>query len=176
MTALIVFVLLTAVVLFVLGCMDQRTLYWKNRAWQYRNPEAVEPSGAAFAAARAGSFAGAVALLITAGVLYGADNARTYSTAQVDSVASAAASRLDEGPSSGLGSSVGTTSDVYDAVNDAGHGNVHIRSAGGDKYELTNRKGKNPVCLTVTVDNALDLGGGEPWSHSVSTSVHDGPC
>ncbi|MGW2309194.1 hypothetical protein [Actinomadura luteofluorescens] len=176
MTGLIVFVLLVAVAMFVLGCMDQRTVYWKTRAWQYRNPEANEPSDAALATGRAGAFAGAVALLVTAGVLLGVENARTYSTAQVSSVAHAAASRLDEGPSSGIGSSFGTMSDIYDAVNDEGGGNVHIRSAGGDKYELTNRKGKNPVCLTVTVDYELDLGGGEPWSHSVTTSVDDGPC
>ncbi|MGH3241060.1 MAG: hypothetical protein ACRDNL_11825 [Spirillospora sp.] len=176
MTALIVFTLLVAAVMFVLGCMDQRKLYWKGSAWQYRNPEANEPSDAALSLRRASFFIGAVMLLVLAGILKAADNSTVYSTSQVHSVASRAASELDKGSTSGIGSSFSASSDVYDAVHEEGNGNVKIRSAGNEKYELTNRKGKNPVCLTVSVENDLNIGGGEPWSHSITTSVDDGPC
>lgn len=178
MAALIVMCFVLAAVFFVLGCMDQRKLYWKLTAWQYRRPEANEPSDAAHALNRFGLFCGAVMMLVLAAILNAADTTRTYSTAQVRSVASAAASELDRGTQSGIGSSIDTSSDVHDAVNEHGGGNVEIRSAGGGEYELTNRDGENPVCLTVTVDNDLNIGGriGEPWSHSVSTSVTEGSC
>ncbi|TMQ94735.1 hypothetical protein ETD83_23550 [Actinomadura soli] len=176
MTALIVFMLVMAAVMFVFGCVDQRRLYWKADAWQYRNPGANEPSDAALGVRRASFFIGAVVLLAGAGILKAADASAVYSTADVHSVAQAAASKLDRDSTSGIGSSFSATSGIYDAVNEEGNGNVEIRSAGGDKYELTNRKGRNPVCLTVSVENDLDLGGDEPWSHSVTTSVDDGRC
>ncbi|TDC60809.1 hypothetical protein E1200_29835 [Actinomadura sp. GC306] len=178
MTALIVMCFLLAAVFFALGCMDQRKLYWKLTSWQYRRPEANEPSDAAYALNRFGMFLGAVMMLVLAAVVNAADASSTYSTAQVRSVASSAASELDQGTQSGIGSSYRASSDVYDAVNEHGGGNVKIRSVGGGEYELTNRDGENPVCLTVTVDNDLNIGGGigEPWSHSVSTSVNVGSC
>ncbi|MEU5990531.1 hypothetical protein ABZ806_16305 [Spirillospora sp. NPDC047418] len=175
MTALIVLMFVLAGVCLLLACMDQRKLYWKTGAWQYRNPEAHEPSDSAFAVQRGSMVVGAVALVIMGFVLKSADGSRDYSTAQVRSVASAAASELDQaGP--GLGSSHRAASALYKAVDEEGNGNVEIQSAGGGKYELTNRKGQNPVCLTITVDNKLTLGGSDPWNHSVSTSVNEGSC
>ncbi|MGP4026495.1 hypothetical protein [Actinomadura sp. 3N407] len=177
MTALIVLFIAFGALLLVLGCMNQRTLYWKLTAWQYRNPEANEPSDAALALNRFGLIVSAVMMFAGAGIVNGAaGNPSGYSTSQVRSVASAAASKVESGTDSGIGSSVRASSDVYDTVNEEGDGNVKIRSAGGGEYELTNREGENPVCLTVTVDNRLSLSGGEPWSHSISTSVNEGPC
>lgn len=178
MTGLIVLFVGIAIVLFVLGCMDQRKLYWKASAWQYRNPEANEPSDAALGLNRVGLFAGAVAMLVCAGIVHSADAASTYSTAEVSSVAHSVASELNRGGQPGLASPYGTSSEVYEAVNEKGNGNVEVRSAGGDRYELTNGDGENPVCLTVKVDHDLNLGrtGGRPWSHSISTSVDEGPC
>lgn len=177
MTALIVLFIAFGALLLVLGCMNQRTLYWKLTAWQYRNPEANEPSDAALALNRFGLIVSAVLMFAGAGIVNaGAGTPSGYSTSQVRSVASAAASKVESGTDSGIGSSVGTSSDIYDAVKEEGDGNVEIRSAGSGEYELTNSDGENPVCLTVTVDNELNLGGDEPWSHSISTSVNDGPC
>ncbi|MEU8803374.1 hypothetical protein [Spirillospora sp. NPDC048819] len=181
MTALIVLLLALGAVMFVLGCLNQRKLYWKLAAWQYRNPEANEPSDAALGLNRFGLITSGVLLLAGAGMVNAADNQpQGYSTSQVRAVASAAASKVDSGSGSGIGSSSGASSDVYEAVNDEGDGNVEIRSAGGGTYELTNRYGKNPVCLTVTVENDLNIGGNSdgdsPWSHSISTSVNEGPC
>lgn len=175
MTALIALVFVLAAACLIFACVDQRKLYWKTGAWQYRNPEAHEPSDSAFAVQRGLLVVGAVALVILGFVLKAADTSREYSTAQVRSVASAAAMELDKaGP--GLGSSSGAASDLYKVVNEEGNGNVQIQSAGSGKYELTNRKGENPVCLTITVDNKLKLGGSDPWSHSISTSVDEGSC
>ena len=177
MTALIILFFVLAAAMFVLGCMDQRTLYWKISAWQYKNPEANEPSDAAFGLNRFGLFAGAATMVVMSVILMGVDNSNTYSTSQVMAVAQTAASELDQGGKSGIGSSFGTSSKVYDAVNEEGDGNVEIRSAGGSRYELTNRDGENPVCLTVEVENDLNLGGDDgPWNHSVTTSVDEGPC
>ena len=176
MTALIVLMFVLAGGCLLLACMDQRKLYWKTGAWQYRNPEAHEPSDTAFALNRGALVVGAVVLVVMGFVFRTADSSRDYSTAQVRSVASAAASERDQGTGPGLGSSYRTGSDLYKAVDEEGNGNVEIRSAGGGKYELTNRKGKNPVCLTITVDNKLTLGGSDPWHHSVSTSVDEGSC
>ncbi|MFS2294144.1 MAG: hypothetical protein FWJ90_15870 [Actinomadura sp.] len=178
MTGLIVVFVGIAIVLFLLGCMDQRKLYWKTAAWQYRNPEANEPSDAALGLNRVGLFAAAVGMLVCAGIVHSADAASTYSTSEVSSVAYSVASELNRGDQSGLASSYSTSSEVYEAVNEKGNGNVEIRSVGGDRYELTNRDGENPVCLTVKVDHDLNLGStaGGPWSHSISTSVDEGPC
>ncbi len=175
MTALIALMFALAAGCLILACMDQRKLYWKTGAWQYRNPGANEPSDTAFALRRASLVIGAVALAIMGFVLKAADGSRDYSTAQVRSVASAAAMELDQA-GSGLGSSYRTSSKLYKVLNEVGNGNVEIQSAGSGKYELTNRKGENPVCLTITVDNKLKLGGSDPWSHSISTSVDEGPC
>jgi hypothetical protein len=174
MTAVFVFALVMALVFFVLGCMGQRKLFWNTQAWRYRNPEAHEPSDAALGSSRAWRFVGAAVMLAAAGLVKTADNARTYSTEQVRSVAEAAASRLEEPSTPGLSSSFDPT--VYDIVNDEGDGNVKVRSAGTDKYELTNRKGKHPVCLTAKTEDHLDLGSDAPWSHSTSTSVEAGRC
>jgi hypothetical protein len=174
MTALFICSLIVAAFLFVLGCMDQRKLYWKTSAWKYRDPEANEPSDSALAMNRFGLFAVAVAFLVIAGIVHAADEARDYSTARVKAVAYAVASRLDEGPRAGLGSSLDTRSDVFDAVRDEGDGNVRIRSTNGG-FELTNREGRNPVCLTVAVDTSPGPIGG-PRSHSVSTTVDEGRC
>ena len=176
MTALIVLFLVLAAICFVLGCVNQRKLYWSLAAWQYRSPEAHEPSDAALAVSRLSLFTSAVVLLVFAGIVHDVYRASVYSTAEVRSVAYSAAAELNKGTESGIGSSYSTTSDVYDAVNEHGNGNVKIRSAGAEKYELTNREGKNPVCLTVAVDNQLNLGSSQPWRHSVRTSVTDGPC
>ncbi|TDC78549.1 hypothetical protein [Actinomadura sp. 7K507] len=177
MTAAIVLCFVLAAGMAIVGCLDQRKLYWKTASWQYRNPEANEPSDAALAMNRIGMFVGATLMIIIAGILMSVDGASTYSTAQVKAVAYAAESKVGQGSESGIGSSYRASSGVYDAVNEEGGGNVEIRSAGGGKYELTNSDGENPVCLTVEVDNQLSLSGdGEPWSHSVSTSVTEGPC
>jgi hypothetical protein len=47
------------VVMLVLAAVDQRALWRATAAWQYRNPEANEPSGARLAIGR-------VALVVTA--------------------------------------------------------------------------------------------------------------
>ncbi|WP_301174740.1 hypothetical protein [Actinomadura geliboluensis] len=176
MTALIALMFVLAACCLLLACVDQRKLYWKTGAWQYRNPEANEPSESAFAMRRASLVIGAVVFVVMGFVFKAADSSLDYSTAQVRSVAYAAASELDRGSGTGLGSSYRAGSDVFDAVQEEGNGNVRVRRAGSGKYELTNRKGKNPVCLTVTVDNKLRLGGSDPWSHSISTSVDEGTC
>ncbi|WP_019629307.1 hypothetical protein [Actinomadura atramentaria] len=177
MVALIVLVVGLSVLCFVLGFMDQRKIYWKTAAWQYRNPEANEPSDTALGLSRVGYFVSGAILLVLAITMTGYEGSRDYSASKVSMVAHSAALRLgQDATSSGLGSSYGATSRVYRVVTEEGDGNVKVRPMGLSKYELTNRSGKNPVCLTVEVDDKLSLTDDEPWSHSVSTSVDEGPC
>ncbi|GAA0901846.1 DUF6199 family natural product biosynthesis protein [Pseudonocardia zijingensis] len=54
MSGAAVFVLIMGVVMLLLAVVDQRALWRATAAWQYRNPEANEPSDAALALSRVG--------------------------------------------------------------------------------------------------------------------------
>lgn len=176
MIALFVIALLVAAAFFGLAFMDQRKLYWKTRAWQYRNPEAMEPSDAALGLNRAALFVIAVLFLVIAGIFRAADTADDYSTGEVKIVADALADRMDRGSAADFRASFGSIADVREAVRAESDGKVKVRSAGGEEYELTNRRSENPVCLTVTLDAHPTLTGTEPWLNSITTEVDPGPC
>ncbi|MDA3629942.1 hypothetical protein OU415_31245 [Saccharopolyspora sp. WRP15-2] len=57
---------LLAVLMFVLGCVDQHALWRFLDSWRYSDPDANEPSGAAFVVQRLGFFVAA------GGFVYGA--------------------------------------------------------------------------------------------------------
>ncbi|OLT11428.1 hypothetical protein BJF79_24170 [Actinomadura sp. CNU-125] len=161
--------------------MDQRTVYWKFAAWRYRNPEANEPSDTALAMNRFAMFFIAAVFAVIGGMVIASDGTRTYgsSAAEVRAVADAAAESLRRDATPGLGPTL-TESAVIDAVAAEGDGEVRVENVpgDGDRYELTNGAGENPVCLTVEVDEELDVADTdrEPWSHTISASVTDGPC
>lgn len=179
MQAASVVCLVMAAVFFALGCMNQRKAYWFFAAWKYRKPEANEPSGAALGVNRIAFFVGSGALLVVAAVFNGIDDANAaYSTAEVRSVAESAKSELDQGSEIEIDVSFLPTYDLYEAVKTHGGTDVVLRSVGEGKYELTNRLGENPVCLTVEVDDEPSPGGpGERRrTRSKITSIDDGPC
>ena len=175
MTFLIVFMLMAAAIFGGLGFMDQRALYQRTVAWQYRNPEAHEPSDAALAVGRVALFLGAGVLVVMAIVVGSVRAEATYDQSEVRSVADSAAVDLQSG-SAGRRSPMSVQSDVYAAVREAGGDRVKIESSGLHSYEITNADGDHPVCLTVTTESDLALGSDQPWSTTVETTVSDGPC
>jgi hypothetical protein len=62
MTSFIVVAFVLAGVMLVMACADQRRVWWRTQARQYRNPEDHEPTDAAFTYGR-------VVLLISAVVM-----------------------------------------------------------------------------------------------------------
>ncbi|MFG2087459.1 MULTISPECIES: hypothetical protein [unclassified Spirillospora] len=156
--------------------MDQQKVWWKTTAWRYRNPEANEPSDTALGMQRVAFFVIAIMFLGIAGIVKAADNANDYSTARVRVVAQTLETRLDQGTIADLRSSFGSTSDLNEVVQAEGDGKVKIRAVGDDQYELTNRKGENPVCLTLTFDNQPHHRGDQPFNNPIITSLNDGPC
>ena len=175
MTFLIVFMLAMAAIFVVLGFMDQRAIHRKTVAWQYRNPEAHEPSDATLAVGRVSLFLGAGVLVVMAIMVNSARAEATYGRSEVRSVASAAAAELQSGPAE-RGSPISARPDVYAAVREAGGERVKIESSGPDSYEITNADGDHPVCLTVTTESELNFGSDEPWRRTVEATVSDGPC
>lgn len=172
---LIGFFLVLAAIFVVLGFMDPRKVHRKVVAWQYRNPEAVEPSDAALVVGRVSYFIGAGILVVMAITLGSVLDETVYDRSEVRSVATAAAAELRSGPAEGR-SPVSVRSDVFAAVREAGGDRVMIESSGPARYEITNAEGDHPVCLTVTTDSDLGLGSDEPWSTTVEASVSDGRC
>jgi hypothetical protein len=170
---LIGFFLVLAAIFVVLGFLDPRAVHRKVAAWQYRNPEAPEPSDGALVVGRVSYFLGAGILVVMAIALGPVLGETAYDRSEVKSVASAAAAELRSG-SAEHGSPV--RSDVYAAVRDAGGDGVQIESSGFDSYEIANADGDHPVCLTVTTESDSDLGSDEPWTATVEATVRDGPC
>lgn len=162
--------------LLILGFVNPRRMWWRTAAWQYRNPQANEPSEQSYQAARVTYFVFAVLLALTGFVFIGIGSDLKYDQAEVRSVVDEAASELSSTEPEGLGL---YSYDVEAALAEAGDANrIQVKSAGDDRYEVTNEDGRYPVCLTVRTDSDLDLGDddGDPWERSVSTSVDDGPC
>jgi hypothetical protein len=172
---LIGFFLVLAAIFLVLGLMDPRTVHRKVVAWQYRDPEANEPSDAALVVGRVSYFLGAGVLVVMAMALGSVLAENTYDRSEVMSVASAAAAKLRSGPAERR-TPVSVRSDVLAAVGEAGGDRIKIESSGPDTYEITNTDGDHPVCLRVTTESDLDLGWAEPWSPTVEATVSDGRC
>lgn len=91
MTALIVFFFILAVVMVVLGCLDQRMLWWKMAAWRYRNPHAQEPSDGMLSFSRVSYFFGAAILVVFGIIMAGSDTGGTWDQGRVRSSVESAA-------------------------------------------------------------------------------------
>lgn len=200
MTGWAVLLFVLAGVFFLLGLIDQRKLWWKTTAWQYRDPVANEPSDSALGLGRLSLFAVAVFSVIAAVLVLDAqrsvdeqetrrpttpsipsifsstptpdpDKAETYSRSEVREEAEAVAHLLVGEYPFNVGAIITTQSD----------GNLHHERQKGkeDKdgweyteYELTNRKGDHPVCLRVR-----QPGPGHAGSSKVdSAKVRNGRC
>ncbi|GAA2088437.1 hypothetical protein [Actinomadura alba] len=203
MTGWVVLLFILAGVFILLGLVDQRKFWWMTTAWQYRNPEANEPSDSSLALGRFSMFAMAVMSIIaavlvmdaqrsmdeqknrrpTTGVSFpsflsttptpDADKAKTYSRSEVRKKAEAVAAKL-------VGELVFNVRPIITTESDD---NLrHKERKGKDKYtkdgweyteyELTNRKGKYPVCLTVREPGPLHDG---RWRID-SAKVRNGRC
>jgi hypothetical protein len=189
MTGYEVMCFIAAGVFTLLAFVPQRWLWWKTIAWQYRNPRANEPSDTSLAI-------GAFGMLFMAALCFGLGwtlhsaaqdereqakasykksprptrppdpaKARIYSPSEVREKAQAVANEARDENEVDLGAIIVEVSD----------GNLQSKIKGDrmtgvteTDYELTNRKGEHPVCLTVTTGLVNRL---------VSTAtVRDGRC
>ncbi|MCI2418801.1 hypothetical protein MOQ72_15270 [Saccharopolyspora sp. K220] len=94
--AFAVLALLAALVLVVLGFQDQRKLWWRFQAMWYANPEANEPSDAAFAVQRVVWFIGAAGLAFGGFQLYSTADDLSLSGGEIKEAAEEVASRLPD--------------------------------------------------------------------------------
>ncbi|MEU2430516.1 hypothetical protein ABZ611_13590 [Streptomyces sp. NPDC007861] len=147
---IITFFVLTAFFV-VLGCVDQRRLYWRFTAWRYRNPEANEPSDAAYNRGRILAFVIAGAMLFSAcGAMNFADDS-SWSSGELGDVVEAAAESIE----AETHSTSGGASTVEEALRDAAEGEgpyykLHVETAGSDRYLVSTDTGEYPFCLSMT--------------------------
>ncbi|MFF4534459.1 hypothetical protein ACFY1P_34965, partial [Streptomyces sp. NPDC001407] len=85
-----------AAVLFLIGCANPRAVYWGSRAWQYRNPEANEPSAAAYVVQRVGAFVSAAVLCGMGFVLMHWEDQSTYDAGDVKSAVDDVVAQLNQ--------------------------------------------------------------------------------
>ncbi|MEO3826855.1 hypothetical protein [Actinomadura sp. B10D3] len=184
--------------LLVLALASRRSVWHGTHGWMYRNPEANEPSDAAFGFMR-GLYLLLAFLVAMAGVWMmsidddkpdpvdrerelsqlstrfapptpspGPDKARTYSRSEIRAVAMQVKTTIEQQ----RGSPFVIGPDVIRMVHGASQGNVRInrlrtKEPGTDKFELTNIKKKNPVCLIAK--------SGASW-YFEEASVRNGRC
>ena len=169
-----------AMVLVVLTVVDPRKLWYSTSAWQFKNPEANEPSEASFALGRVVSGIAAVGFVIAAIVLT-AGAVAPLSQERLDSAGYDAAREL-----SGTFYKYGTpgVSRIEDAI---GRDDVEVREGTTENedagfgeaygieetYELTGTDDPSVHgCLTVSYDGGLFADS----EVSVSTSYSSGEC
>lgn len=176
MTGMTVGFFLAAALFVALGLVNQRRLYGRLSSRRYRNPEAREPSAAAYAFGRVAAFAVA-GLLVFQGCseLEVADRTSWNRSEFRDAVQSAAAS-LEEEPH--LEDPYGDYSLLIESeISDAGEGQgpsyaVDVEAAGGsedDAYEITARGEDFAFCMRIT--RAKSDGGGFAAPRADGTSA-----
>ncbi|MET9620799.1 MULTISPECIES: hypothetical protein [unclassified Streptomyces] len=156
MVGVIALFFVLAAVFVVLGCVDQRRLYWRLSAWRYRDPAANEPSDAAnrvgrFAAlllAGVWVFAGCRAMDFADGDSWTREEMRTVVVAAAETI------EADAHPSGA------TDSMLTEALRDASEGEgpyyrldvstADAREGEGDRFQVSTTDGEFPFCLAFT--------------------------
>src|SRR5262249_48272704 len=126
MTALALFLAALGVICLAMG-LNPRKIWWKLGAWQYRGPEAVEPSDAASGMMRAFSIVAGLFCLVMA-VILGVEAAHRQASILPD--ARAAASELQQKSKDGYYFNDRLSSDLITKVN--GHTLQYERAPGND--------------------------------------------
>ncbi|MEU7167924.1 hypothetical protein AB0A70_25315 [Streptomyces morookaense] len=147
-----------AAVFILLAWVNPRVIYWGARAWRYRNPEANEPSPAAYTTQRIGSCLSAAVLTVMGFVLMHWEDQSTYNAGDVKNSADQVAEQV--GRETASRSSI-LQPDYYLAVDTAMRkvtgnelGDLQFRSAGrtasgGEQFTISSTKTGNPYCLIV---------------------------
>lgn len=160
-TALVVFCWVMAAIMAILTAVNPSRLWWKTSAWRYSNPEANEPSDAAYSFGRVAMGFGA---LLMAGVgcwLGSAEDPNGLGSGDVYKAATQAAHDLEaqrftwEGP---------TDWEVEQALTkDHATSDLTVtrrtgNAAGRVYFEITNAKGENAACIeTYRLDENGDV-------------------
>jgi hypothetical protein len=147
----------TAGFLVLLGVVGPKRLYWGAQAWQYKHPEANEPSDASYDVSRVVTWVLAGLMTVFAiGVSVSAG--RDLTAAQVYDAASRIASEF--GSLEGEGFLDPSVRGVADRLGYGAELRIEDVSSfdDADRYVLTNDEGDHPVCLAITADrgNPLD--------------------
>ncbi|MEU2873656.1 hypothetical protein ABZ769_31395 [Streptomyces olivoreticuli] len=172
-------------VFLLLGCVNPRAVYWGARAWQYRKPEANEPSEAFYAFQRIGAFASAIVLAIGGWVLYEQEKSDTYDAGDMKEAVSKVVNLLDQDkvPQSKI-----LSPDYYTSVNAAVQQvtggplsdlQIDLKGKtedGGEKFTLSSRSTGNPYCLYVTTGVRPESAPEEVQYISLVPTARKGAC
>ena len=184
LTSLVVVFGLSAALLAVAACGDQRKRWWKRHAWRYRDPQACEPSDAALVAWRVVKLAAAAVLVAGIFVLNGPVRAASaYDQREVWAVALQAAAGLD-GPIQD--NELAILERAREAVGGAAGDRAEFVEGSGifvqdglkyslTTFEITNADGDHPVCLTVFPDR-LPESTAEVAKIATETWMAEGRC
>ncbi|MGW2702669.1 hypothetical protein [Streptomyces sp. NPDC001340] len=191
-----VFFFLFAAVVTALGLANQRKLYWRFAAWRFRNPEANEPSDAAFAWQRGLLFVGAAVLVFQGCSAMSDADKNSWDAAELRQAVTHAASALEDDPQvnapsedysqlikdevAGAGEDMGPSYAVDVEASD-----VNSESKAGD-YVVTADGTDAVFCMTITRSLSDDGGFSVPGvgdqsdsyvsAYDLKASVGEGRC
>lgn len=173
--ALMIVLFVLAVPMFVLGMMNQRKLWWKIAAWRYKDPSTHEPSETFNTWNRFGYFFGGGVMVVMGFVFLSMIGSYTFDASGVRSHADQAASVLEEEePAFSFGPTESEIEWALEQVAPSGALRLEERGDsedGDDRYEITNRNGEHPVCLTVGTEGGLT-----DEDPETTATVDEGPC
>jgi hypothetical protein len=160
MRAMIVVVFLLAVAFAVMGCLDQRKLWYATQEWRFQNPAANEPSDAALAVGRVSCFVAAAVLAVFGFVGINLDaEARELNAGpdedEVRAIVAEATEDLDGSSSEDYGDDGDGRfeQEARQAVRLAADGSTEyhmsVRHTGGERYTVTGDGGDHPFCIAV---------------------------
>ncbi|MGW7406903.1 hypothetical protein ACWGI9_24815 [Streptomyces sp. NPDC054833] len=185
-----------AAVLVVLGLADQRKLYWRFAAWRFRNPEANEPSDAAFAWQRGVLFVGAAVMVFQGCSAMDDADKSSWSGEELRQAVTQAASSIEDEPQVSSPSEDYSTL-IEDAVTDAGKGlgpsyAVSVEATDSDPeskagdYVVTADGADAAFCMSITRSLSDDGGFSVPGvddqsgtyvpAYDLKASVSEGRC
>ncbi|MEU5595981.1 hypothetical protein [Streptomyces sp. NPDC020298] len=196
MTRTAVLFFLLAAALAALGLADQRKLYWRFAAWRFRNPEANEPSDAAFAWQRGVLFVAAAVIVFQGCSAMDSANKASWSEEELRQAVARAASSLEDEPQ------VSAPAEDYsgmieDAVVDAGKGSgpgyaVSVEASDPDaqsragNYVVTADGADAAFCMSISrslsedggfsVPGVGDQSGSHVPAYDLKVRVSEGRC
>ncbi|WP_046723917.1 hypothetical protein [Streptomyces xiamenensis] len=186
--ALVVLLAVVGDAFALLTWVGPRQLYWAFGAWAHRDPQANEPSDAAYTVQRFGyialsatSFVGALSTAHWQGTF-------TSEEARVRQAVEKAAERMEEADVTSGGSANSATgrynSQVQSAVRQASPHDLELVAThvSGEQYTVTTAAGEHPFCLVVRASSQDVYVPGAEGSTSttsylkLSVSAREGAC
>ncbi|MGW0980382.1 hypothetical protein ACWD33_06040 [Streptomyces xiamenensis] len=186
--ALVVLLAVVGGAFALLAWVGPRKLYWALGAWIHRDPQANEPSDAAYTVQRFGYIALSAASFVGAFSTAHWQGMFTSEEARVRQAVEKAAERMEEADVTSGGSANSATgrynSQVQSAVRQASPHDLELVAThvSGEQYTVTTAAGEHPFCLVVRASSQDVYVPGAEGSTSttsylkLSVSAREGAC